>query len=133
MQKLTEIGVDRILLFETTHSVVRWDADRRTKQFERLSRIAREAAMQSRRVFTPHIQFTEFEHVIHQHGIAICEPGGRDELDDSITGVLIGPEGGFDREELDFAVPKIGLGNTVLRVETAAIVAAFALVQHHGG
>ena len=133
VQKLTELGVDRILLFETTHSVVHWDADRRTKQFERLSRIAREAAMQSRRVFTPHIQFTEFEHVIHQHGIAIAEPGGRDDFDDSITGILIGPEGGFDREELDYAVPKIGLGSTVLRVETAAIVAAYALVKYHGG
>jgi 16S rRNA U1498 N3-methylase RsmE len=84
-------------------------------------------------VFAPHIQFTEFENVIHQHGIAIAEPGGRDTFDDTVTGVLIGPEGGFDREELDYAVPKIGLGNTVLRVETAAIVAAFALVQHHGG
>ena len=38
---------------------------------------------------------------------------------------------GFDRDELDYAVPKIGLSRNILRVETAAIVAAAMLVDHH--
>ena len=40
-------------------------------------------------------------------------------------------EGGFDRDELDYAVPKIGLSRNILRVETAAIVAGAQLVSFH--
>ena len=132
VQKLSELGVDRILLFETARSVVRWDLDRRHKQLERLGRIRREASMQSRRVYLPTLEFTTYARAIEEPGMALAEPGGHDAIDAAITGILVGPEGGFDRDELDFAVPKISLGNTVLRVETAAIVAGFALTQWHG-
>jgi 16S rRNA (uracil1498-N3)-methyltransferase len=131
VQKLTELGINRISFFETSRSVVHWDAERRSKQSERLNRIAREAAMQSRRTFLPRIEFTTFERIIEQNGMAIAEPGGRDPIDAVVTGILIGPEGGFDRDELDFAVPKIGLSRHILRVETAAIVAAAMLVTSH--
>ncbi len=131
VQKLTELGINRISFFETSRSVVRWDAERRSKQSERLNRIAREAAMQSRRTFLPRIEFTTFDRIIEQNGMAIAEPGGRDPIDAVVTGILIGPEGGFDRDELDFAVPKIGLSRHILRVETAAIVAAAMLVTSH--
>lgn len=131
VQKLTELGINRISFFETSRSVVRWDAERRSKQSERLNRIAREAAMQSRRTFLPRIEFTTFERIIEQNGMAIAEPGGRDPIDAVVTGILIGPEGGFDHDELDFAVPKIGLSRHILRVETAAIVAAAMLVTSH--
>jgi 16S rRNA (uracil1498-N3)-methyltransferase len=127
VQKLTELGIDRILLFETTRSVVRWDAEKRRRQLERLRRIAHEAAMQSRRVFLPKVDGIEFDQIIQFDGVAMAEPGGRDAFDESITTVLIGPEGGFDRDELDYAVPKIELSSLVLRVETAAIVAGALL------
>ena len=54
VQKLTEIGIDEvIILAPTQHSVVRWsDAD---KQLRKLRVVAREAAMQSRRVWLPNI------------------------------------------------------------------------------
>lgn len=87
--------------------------------------------MQSRRTFLPRIEFTTFDRIIEQNGMAIAEPGGRDPIDAVVTGILIGPEGGFDRDELDFAVPKIGLSRHILRVETAAIVAAAMLVTSH--
>ncbi len=132
VQKLTELGINRIAFFETTRSVVRWDAERRSKQAERLNRIAKEAAMQSRRTYLPRIEFTTFERIIEQNGMAMAEPGGRDPIDAVVTGILIGPEGGFDGDELDFAVPKIGLSRHILRVETAAIVAAAMLVASHG-
>jgi len=131
VQKLTEIGTDRLLMYETSRSVVRWDADKRTKQLERLNRIAREAAMQSRRVFLPALQFTTFERVIELSGVALAEPGGKDKLDTKVSTLLVGPEGGFDAEELDYAVPKIELSPNILRVETAAIVAAAALAACH--
>jgi 16S rRNA (uracil1498-N3)-methyltransferase len=131
VQKLTEIGMDRILFFECARSVVHWDNDRRSKQLERLNRIAREASMQSRRLYMPAIQFTSFELVIEQAGVAIAEPSGKDPLDKTINTLLIGPEGGFDSDELDFAVPKVALSRNILRVETAAFVAGAALVALH--
>jgi 16S rRNA (uracil1498-N3)-methyltransferase len=131
VQKLTEIGVDRLLMYETNRSVVRWDADKRTKQLERLNRIAREASMQSRRLYMPAIQFTTFERVIEINGVGLAEPGGKDPLDTNTTTLLVGPEGGFDTGELDYAVPKIELSKNILRVETAAIMAGAALVACH--
>ncbi|MFN8023588.1 MAG: RsmE family RNA methyltransferase [Acidimicrobiales bacterium] len=131
VQKLTELGINRISFYETKRSVVHWDDERRSKQHERMYRIAREAAMQSRRTFLPKIEFTSFERMLEQHGMAIAEVGGRDPIDEGVHGILVGPEGGFDREELDYAVPKIGLSRNILRVETAAIVAAAQLVAFH--
>jgi 16S rRNA (uracil1498-N3)-methyltransferase len=131
VQKLTELGVDRILLFETARSVVRWDDEKRPRQLERLRRIAHDASMQSRRVHLPVVDCVDFDQAIQFSGVAMAEPGGRDVLDESISTVLIGPEGGFDSDELDYAVPKIELSRYVLRVETAAIVAAAVLVATH--
>src|SRR4029077_305605 len=53
VQKLTEIGVDAIVPFAAARSVVRWDPDRGGPHVERLRRIARQAAMQSRRTSLP--------------------------------------------------------------------------------
>ena len=56
VQKLTEIGIDEIIpLTPTRFSVVKWDAARAEKLLERLQRVAREAAMQSRRVWLPKV------------------------------------------------------------------------------
>ncbi|MBW2187930.1 MAG: RsmE family RNA methyltransferase, partial [Deltaproteobacteria bacterium] len=47
--------------------------------------------------------------------------------------IVVGPEGGFDRDEVELAqqhgVVPVTLGNRILRTETAAIVAA-TLVQY---
>src|SRR6478735_3372255 len=53
VQKLTELGVDRIMLVEAARSVVRWDDAKVSTAFTRLERVAREAAMQSRRARVP--------------------------------------------------------------------------------
>ena len=53
VQKLTEVGVDRIIPMAAERCVVRWDDTKRVAQVERLRRIAREASMQSRRVWLP--------------------------------------------------------------------------------
>jgi 16S rRNA (uracil1498-N3)-methyltransferase len=49
VQKLTELGIDRIVPVLAERCVVRWDTVRAQRQHERLERVAREAAMQSRR------------------------------------------------------------------------------------
>ncbi|MDP9387691.1 MAG: 16S rRNA (uracil(1498)-N(3))-methyltransferase, partial [Actinomycetota bacterium] len=53
VQKLTEVGVDVIVAFRGDRSVVRWDAERAAAQVSRWRRVAREAAMQSRRRWLP--------------------------------------------------------------------------------
>ena len=55
VQKLTEIGATSIGFIECDRSVVHWDDDRARRQGERLRRVAREAAMQSRRVWLPEV------------------------------------------------------------------------------
>jgi 16S rRNA (uracil1498-N3)-methyltransferase len=53
VQKLTEIGVDRIVVLSTARGVVRWDDERAGRHMARLEAIARAAAMQSRRTWLP--------------------------------------------------------------------------------
>ncbi|MFM2070721.1 MAG: hypothetical protein RLZZ623_984 [Actinomycetota bacterium] len=128
VQKLTEIGIDRIVLFESARSVVRWDGDKRAKQLDRLQRIAREAAAQSRRVWLPEVRVGSFAELLDLDGVAIAEPGAGERITAATRAVLIGPEGGYDQLELPERVPHVSLASTVLRVETAAIVAAAGLV-----
>lgn len=55
--------------------------------------------------------------------VAACLPEGRTGTIDVRT-IAIGPEGGFAPGEVPDSVLSVGLGDTILRVETAAIVAA---------
>ena len=55
VQKLTELGVDRIVILHAERSVVRWPGDRVDKHLAKLRRVAREAVQQARRVWVPEI------------------------------------------------------------------------------
>jgi 16S rRNA (uracil1498-N3)-methyltransferase len=123
VQKLTEIGVSEIVFLHCARSVVRWEGDRAGKQLARMRRIAKEAAVQSRRVWLPTLRGpVSFTEVVATPGVVLAEPDG----DPAATGtcVVVGPEGGFSPEELALPVPRVRVSNTVLRVETAAVVAA---------
>ena len=127
VQKLTEIGIDEvIILAPTQHSVVRWsDAD---KQLRKLSVVAREAAMQSRRVWLPSVVgLAALHEVCAGDGAAVADPDGV-ALHAGVSLVVVGPEGGFSEEELPAGVPRVQLGDTILRAETATLVAATLLV-----
>ena len=127
VQKLTEIGIDEvIILAPTQHSVVRWsDAD---KQLRKLRVVAREAAMQSRRVWLPNIVgLAALHEVCVGDGAAVADPDGV-ALHAGVSLVVVGPEGGFSEEELPAGVPRVQLGDTILRAETATLVAATLLV-----
>lgn len=127
VQKLTEIGIDEVvILAPTQHSVVRWsDAD---KQLRKLRVVAREAAMQSRRVWLPNIVGLATLHdVCAGDGAAVADPDGV-ALHAGVSLVVVGPEGGFAEDELPAGVPRVQLGDTILRAETATLVAATLLV-----
>ena len=132
VQKLTEVGVDRILLLSAERSVVRWNVDRAATQLARLTRVARESGMQSRRVRLPVVESVVSAAVaVGRTGVAMAEPGG-EALDDDVGLLLVGPEGGWTDAELGDR-RRVGLGPTVLRAETAAIVAGTLMVALRDG
>ncbi len=127
VQKLTELGVDRIVPFASTRSVVRWDGDRATRQADRLRRVAREAAMQSRRRWLPEVEdVVEFAEVAGRAGAVLADPHGEHPWVPDGP-VLVGPEGGWSPEELDVGLPRMVVGRHVLRAETAAVTVAAVL------
>ena len=131
VQKLTEVGVTSIGFIHCARSVVQWDESRRPRQLERLRRVAREAAMQSRRLWLPQVRdVLSFDEAIKSISCAIADPDGEAMTADVDT-VLVGPEGGFTEGELAAAARRVTLSGNVLRVETAALTAAFLLTQRH--
>jgi len=136
-QKLTELGIDQILPFVSERSVVRWAPDRQARNIERLGRVARSAAMQSRQVRLPQIglhadQLTEptegladFATLAAGPSTALADIGG-EPISLSLPRVLVGPEGGWSVVERA-QLPAVCLGDSVLRSETAAITAGALL------
>lgn len=126
VQKLTELGIDRIVPFEAVRSVVHWDESKVVKAHARLLTVAREAAMQCHRAWlptvTPLVPRAQFASLLRGAGTALAERGGGP-LSAEHTTVLVGPEGGWAPEELADAAETVTLGGHVLRAETAAIAA----------
>lgn len=123
VQKLTEIGVDDIVpLVATRYAVVRWEESRADRQHQRLVKVAREAAMQSRRVRLPRVRVGTALDAVLTEGAAFAEPGGVP-IAANHRMIVIGPEGGFAPEELALSPERVSLGDAILRAETAAIVA----------
>jgi 16S rRNA (uracil1498-N3)-methyltransferase len=136
VQKLTELGVDSIMPLITSRSVVRWEHDRSARHHERLTTVAHQAAMQSRRVWLPEVtvpaSLGDLVSASSSVDVALAEPGGRPPSLDRPT-ILIGPEGGWSSDELALDLPHIGLGPTILRAETAAVVAGTLLMSLRAG
>jgi 16S rRNA (uracil1498-N3)-methyltransferase len=106
VQKLTELGVDRIVVLQTARSVVRWSGPRASSHLDRLRKVARGAVMQSRQVWLPEVEGpVPFEEAVGWPGVCVADgsaPVGPS-LDRPV--VLIGPEGGWAPEELAAAAP----------------------------
>lgn len=133
VQKLTEVGVDRIVPFLAERSVVRWDEERAARHHERLARVAHEAAMQCRRTWWPQVvPVTTFDEVVALPGAAGADRDGAPPSLSAST-VLIGPEGGWSDDERARLPAVVGLGPNVLRAETAAIAAGTMLVALRSG
>jgi 16S rRNA (uracil1498-N3)-methyltransferase len=150
VQKATELGVEVIIPVEAARSVVRLKEDK-TGKLGRWRKIAREAAKQSRRSDVPFIQPPEslscfLKSRDEPRRFILCEDGGvnlRDVLaprpaqpghpEVATVAVLVGPEGGWTKNEEEQAVnagfEAVSLGSRILRAETAALVslAAFSI------
>jgi 16S rRNA (uracil1498-N3)-methyltransferase len=132
---LTELGVDRIVPVRSARSVVRWAGPRGDRAVERLRRVAREAAAQCRRPWLPEVSPpTDLDALATGTGgpIRLAHPGGRrPSLEPPM--LAVGPEGGWDPDELARYGPGVGLGPTVLRAETAAVAAGAVLCALRSG
>lgn len=135
VQKLTELAVDRIVVLAADRSVVRWEGDRVPAALERLRRVSVGAANQSRRVWLPEVAGVVALAELVADGSrqpALAEPGAPP-LTASTTAVAVGPEGGWSPSELASAPALVGLGQQVLRAETAAVAAGVLLAWHRAG
>jgi 16S rRNA (uracil1498-N3)-methyltransferase len=131
VQKLTELGVDRIIPFAAARSVVRWDPAKEPHRLRRLVTVAREAAMQCRRPWLPDLASGgDFAAVVAAEGasgtLALADPSG-DPPTIHRPAVLVGPEGGWAPEERACGLPTVWLGPHILRSETAALAAGVLL------
>jgi 16S rRNA (uracil1498-N3)-methyltransferase len=133
VQKLTELGVDRIVPFLAERSVVRWEPDKAARNLERLRRVALEASMQSRRTWLPEVaEVASFDEVRALPGAAGGDlDGAPPSLDHPV--LLVGPEGGWSPAERAHLPSVVGLGPTILRAETAAITGAALLCALRSG
>ena len=137
VQKLTELGVARIVPFVAERSVVKWDDGKSQRNIERLRKVAREAAMQSRQVRLPIVDDVQpsLAAAIDLVGgavtgdVVVAEPGGA-ALESTVAAIAVGPEGGFTPAELA-GRRTVSLPGGVLRAETAAVVAGALLVDRH--
>jgi 16S rRNA (uracil1498-N3)-methyltransferase len=137
LQKATEVGVDAILLARCRRSVARAGDER----LERWQEIARQAARQSgRRALPQLLPPVALEAALAGASEAslrlVCVAGAPPlsqrlrelaAVPDALA-IVVGPEGGLDDDELraaraSYGFEPVGLGPTVLRTETAAVVA----------
>lgn len=150
IQKSTELGMDKLVPMESRHSVVQLKADRLGHQLARWQRIALEAAQQSEQWRVPTISPTESLAALltdRETGTVTLmlterregKPVQTVELPQQVTDsllILIGPEGGWSKEEVQIAeqmkVVPITLGRQILRAETAAIAAISILLARLG-
>lgn len=149
VQKSTELGVAKIIPVITEHSQIR-----RTDKIQRWRKIALSASRQCGREKVPEIEEpVRFEEILlpisrHQNdtfrGIIFSEEEKKQNLKKILNDfkgtaeitLLIGPEGGFSKDEATSAIQKgfisVSLGPRILRTETAPIT-ALSIIQYELG
>lgn len=138
LEMLTELGVDEIVPWQASRSVVRWAPDRVERALGRWRAIVREATKQSRRFRVPRVspplttaelalRIAEPALTLVLHEDADSWPQAADLPAEGEVMIIVGPEGGLTPEELAvFAEaggrPKL-IADAVLRTSTAGVVA----------
>ena len=147
VERLAELGVAEVRVFESKRSVARWDEAKVGRLNERWAALTRSAAKQSRNPFQTHavagLSWTQVVREIAGEPVAVVlweeaslplrtalvEGAGR-------IALVVGPEGGLERAEAealaDAGGQLVSLGPHVLRTENAALVAASAVLYRYG-
>ena len=142
VQKATELGVSQITPIITNRGKIKIESDEKElRKINRLKEIATNACQQSQNPETPIInKISNINSIlIKKEDLSIAlQPGVEYTLHsfeppepDIDINIFIGPEGGFDNDELDklndYGVHLVKFGPRVLRCETAAIAVIAAL------
>ncbi|MCH5252438.1 MAG: 16S rRNA (uracil(1498)-N(3))-methyltransferase [Lachnospiraceae bacterium] len=147
IQKAVELGAAEIVPFRAKRCVVKLDEKKEEKKRLRWQTIAEAAAKQSGRGRVPEIRETmDFSQAL-DYGKSmntmlipyeLCEDmtGSVEAMKQAVQGnsiaVFIGPEGGFERGEVEQAVSEgarpISLGKRILRTETAGMAVLSVLM-----
>lgn len=149
IQKAVELGVYEVVPVVTKRAVVKLDAKKAEKKVSRWKEIARSAAKQSGRGIVPDVASVmdykaalklakELDVVLIPYELAEGMEATRKVIE-SISpgqsiGIFIGPEGGFEKEEVQMALEEgakeITLGKRILRTETAGLTTLSILMYH---
>ena len=142
IQKSVELGVAGIVPVEMSRCVMKLDEKKKSSRQARWQSIAESAAKQSKRNIIPEVSgvltykqamakidemdlfLVPYENergmAATREALALIKPG-------MSVGILVGPEGGFDPQEISMARDKgakiVSLGKRILRAETAAVAA----------
>jgi 16S rRNA (uracil1498-N3)-methyltransferase len=132
VQKLTELGIDRIVPFRAARSVVRWDAAKVESAQRRFRKVARSAVEQARSCWLPELHPLTDVGTLAEWGAARADRGG-DPPSLARCVLAVGPEGGWDDHERELLPTAVGLGPHVLRAETAALTAGTVMCSIRSG
>ena len=148
IQKAVELGVHQVIPVASKRAVVKLDKKKEEKKLARWQAIAESAAKQSKRMYIPEIKgvmnFQEavqygaqLDVVLLPYELAKDMKHTREILGQiargQSVGIFIGPEGGFEEEEVKLAVSGadaqvITLGKRILRTETAGLAVLSVLM-----
>ena len=142
IQKAVELGVSEIVPVEMTRCVVKLDEKKKKSKTARWQSISESAAKQSGRTVIPEIHDAmsyknaldfakDFDIVFVPYECADSMAKMKEKMNEikpgMSVGIFIGPEGGFEKDEIEKAVEAggeiVSLGKRILRTETASIAA----------
>ena len=152
VQKAVELGAYQIIPVATKRAVVKLDAKKAARKVERWQQIAQSAAKQAGRGYIPEVadvmSYREALECASKLDIVLIPyelAEGMEETKSVIEsiypgqsiGIFIGPEGGFEKEEveqaLEYGAHAITLGKRILRTETAGLTTLSVLMFHLEG
>lgn len=153
IQKAVELGVYQVIPVATKNTVVKLDAKREKAKLERWQAIAESAAKQSGRGRIPQVgkilgfqEALQWAASLDRAWIPYEKEEGMEAtrrelaaLSGEVTsvGIFIGPEGGFDEEEIrqarEAGIQPISLGKRILRTETAGLAMLSLLMMKAEG
>lgn len=129
--KATELGVSRIVPLVSDRLVVKFKGEVRDRIVARWRRIAAEATGQCRRTYDVMVDDPVRVSDVPVN-VAVADFDGEPDWR-GVQAVAIGPEGGWAPDEWAHDRRRVVLGPTVLRGETAGVVAASLLAFGNGG
>lgn len=149
VQKAVELGVYEIIPVATKRAVVKLDDKKAAKKVERWNSISEGGAKQSGRDVIPEVKQVmsykeamqyakELDVVLIPYELAEGMEETRQVIEairpGQSVGIFIGPEGGFETEEVEYALAQrakaITLGKRILRTETAGLTTLSILMYH---